>query len=162
MALLLRSTTSSQSKAPYSAASIYRWKHILPNRQSFSVPFFHYCRPNRLLWIRRRACCILPPHRYPVPRFTHIHRNGMAKRKRIIRTLKLFFSVFSFKSLSFFHEEQQFQVISCVLPHKILSAKPTKQKNEIEKERTIMTNTKNGSNQGMVPEARAAMDRFKM
>ena len=25
-----------------------------------------------------------------------------------------------------------------------------------------MTNTKNGSNQGMVPEARAAMDRFKM
>ena len=24
-----------------------------------------------------------------------------------------------------------------------------------------MTNTKNGSNQGMVPEARAAMDRFK-
>ena len=30
------------------------------------------------------------------------------------------------------------------------------------KERQIMTNTKNGSNQGMVPEARAAMDRFKM
>ena len=26
----------------------------------------------------------------------------------------------------------------------------------------IMTNTKNGSNQGMVPEAREAMDRFKM
>ena len=25
-----------------------------------------------------------------------------------------------------------------------------------------MTNSKNGSNQGMVPEARAAMDRFKM
>ena len=25
-----------------------------------------------------------------------------------------------------------------------------------------MTNTKNGSNQGMVPEARAAMDRFNM
>ena len=25
-----------------------------------------------------------------------------------------------------------------------------------------MTNTKNGSNQGMVPESRAAMDRFKM
>ena len=25
-----------------------------------------------------------------------------------------------------------------------------------------MTNTKSGSNQGMVPEARAAMDRFKM
>lgn len=25
-----------------------------------------------------------------------------------------------------------------------------------------MTNTKNGSNQGMVPEARAAMDQFKM
>ena len=25
-----------------------------------------------------------------------------------------------------------------------------------------MANTKNGSNQGMVPEARAAMDRFKM
>ena len=25
-----------------------------------------------------------------------------------------------------------------------------------------MTNTKNGSNQGMVPEARAAMDRYKM
>ena len=25
-----------------------------------------------------------------------------------------------------------------------------------------MTNTKNGSNQGMVPQARAAMDRFKM
>ena len=25
-----------------------------------------------------------------------------------------------------------------------------------------MTNTKNGSNQGMVPEARVAMDRFKM
>ena len=25
-----------------------------------------------------------------------------------------------------------------------------------------MTNTKNGSNRGMVPEARAAMDRFKM
>ena len=25
-----------------------------------------------------------------------------------------------------------------------------------------MTNTKNGSNQGLVPEARAAMDRFKM
>ena len=25
-----------------------------------------------------------------------------------------------------------------------------------------MTNTKNGSNQGMVPDARAAMDRFKM
>lgn len=25
-----------------------------------------------------------------------------------------------------------------------------------------MTNTKNGSNQGMIPEARAAMDRFKM
>ena len=25
-----------------------------------------------------------------------------------------------------------------------------------------MTNTKNGSNQGMVPEARAPMDRFKM
>ena len=25
-----------------------------------------------------------------------------------------------------------------------------------------MTNTKNGSNQGMVPEARAALDRFKM
>ncbi|MFR3788304.1 alpha/beta-type small acid-soluble spore protein [Agathobaculum desmolans] len=25
-----------------------------------------------------------------------------------------------------------------------------------------MTNTKNGSNQGMVPEAREAMDRFKM
>ena len=25
-----------------------------------------------------------------------------------------------------------------------------------------MTNTKNGSNQGIVPEARAAMDRFKM
>lgn len=25
-----------------------------------------------------------------------------------------------------------------------------------------MTNTNNGSNQGMVPEARAAMDRFKM
>ena len=25
-----------------------------------------------------------------------------------------------------------------------------------------MTNTKNGSKQGMVPEARAAMDRFKM
>ena len=25
-----------------------------------------------------------------------------------------------------------------------------------------MTNTKNGSSQGMVPEARAAMDRFKM
>ena len=25
-----------------------------------------------------------------------------------------------------------------------------------------MTNTKNGSHQGMVPEARAAMDRFKM
>lgn len=25
-----------------------------------------------------------------------------------------------------------------------------------------MTNTKNGSNQGMVPEARAAMNRFKM
>ena len=25
-----------------------------------------------------------------------------------------------------------------------------------------MTHTKNGSNQGMVPEARAAMDRFKM
>ena len=25
-----------------------------------------------------------------------------------------------------------------------------------------MTNTKNGSNQGMVPEARAAIDRFKM
>lgn len=25
-----------------------------------------------------------------------------------------------------------------------------------------MTNTKNGSNQGMVPEARAAMDRFKI
>ena len=26
----------------------------------------------------------------------------------------------------------------------------------------MMTNSKNGSNQGMVPEARAAMDRFKM
>ena len=31
-----------------------------------------------------------------------------------------------------------------------------------QKERKNMTNTKNGSNQGMVPEARAAMDRFKM
>ena len=34
-----------------------------------------------------------------------------------------------------------------------------KTKNKGEKK---MTNTKNGSNQGMVPEARAAMDRFKM
>ena len=109
MALLLRSTTSSQSKAPYSAASIYRWKHILPNRQSFSVPFFHYCRPNRLLWIRRRACCILPPHRYPVPRFTHIHRNGMAKHKRIIRTLKLFFSFFRSNHSAFSMKSSNFK-----------------------------------------------------
>ncbi len=35
-------------------------------------------------------------------------------------------------------------------------------KTKIKKERKIMTNTKNGSKQGMVPEARAAMDRFKM
>ena len=39
-------------------------------------------------------------------------------------------------------------------------AKPN-QKNK-QKERTIMANTNNGSNQGMVPEARAAMNRFKM
>ena len=45
--------------------------------------------------------------------------------------------------------------------HKILSAKPNHKKPN-EKERKIMANTKNGSNQGMVPEARAAMDRFKM
>lgn len=36
-----------------------------------------------------------------------------------------------------------------------------KNKNQTKGEK-IMTNTKNGSNQGMVPEARAAMDRFKM
>ena len=35
-------------------------------------------------------------------------------------------------------------------------------KQKFKRREQIMTNTKNGSNQGMVPEARAAMDRFKM
>jgi small acid-soluble spore protein D (minor alpha/beta-type SASP) len=60
---------------------------------------------------------------------------------------------------SFCHLQHQLQVILFFLMHMILSAKP---QNTKQKERKIMANTQNGSNQGMVPEARAAMDRFKM
>ena len=42
--------------------------------------------------------------------------------------------------------------------HTISKPQHTNRKGEIK----VMTNTKNGSNQGMVPEARAAMDQFKM
>jgi len=42
----------------------------------------------------------------------------------------------------------------------ILTATP--QKTQTQKEKCIMTNNKNSSNQMVVPEARAAMDRFKM
>ena len=61
----------------------------------------------------------------------------------------------------FWLPSQHLHLIFRPLVRNLLSAKPNTP-NRIEKERTNMTNTKNGSNQGMVPEARAAMDRFKM
>lgn len=79
----------------------------------------------------------------------------------ILRTLGHSKASFFVANGRFYHEPQQLQVISNFLMHKILSAKPNHKKPN-EKERKIMANTKNGSNQGMVPEARAAMDRFKM
>ena len=51
--------------------------------------------------------------------------------------------------------------ITSFLRDTILSAKPQKTNLNVRRNE-IMANSNNGSNKGMVPEARAAMDRFKM
>ena len=68
------------------------------------------------------------------------------------------FSIFQTKCTAFAMKNSNFILYRTILRTSYYQQNPKTK----TKERKIMTNTKNGSNQGMVPEARAAMDRFKM